>query len=305
MAYESGNLFEELIRLSKDSLRAQVYLSVILKNQDRKPTEEMKHTLRRLVKDLKLERGEFVAPSVYWAHDRIPETIAEAQRFLQRPELLDTETYQRMLMHADIGKPDRCPGVRRKTYVCEEIRIFADKLISLAQDRKVPLFVERGFVRRDIQAKAFADGLTPIRPEQSPYCHGRAILIGHAAETEWPKWCRLWLTSLAEVASLETGVRIAYSADRPGEFIVADADGVLWDESSPLPDPHSDPEVDDLAAEFGLYRTGPLPEAGQALADEDLAAFYGISPSEWRGLVRAHASNAAQRLVQPNRGPGS
>lgn len=299
MSYESGNLFEELVRLAKDSPRARAYLMMALRNHERRPTEEMKQTLRRMLKDLKMQRGEYVSPAIFWPHDRIPETIREAQIFLQRSELLDTENYKNMLMHADQGKPDRFPGVLRKTYVSEEIRMFTRQLIRLAQDRKVPLFVERMFVRREVQARAFAEGRTPIRPEASPYCHGRAALIGHAAETEWPRACLLWLNSLAELASLETGVRVVYSADRPAEFIVMDADGVLVDESRRLPDVHCNPEVDEIAAEYGLQRPGPLPEPGAALTAEDLSAFYGISLNEWRRLVREYGPGAAQRVFDP------
>lgn len=303
MSYESGNLFEELTRLAETSHRARLYLSMILNSGERRPTAEMKDTLRRMVKDLRMERGEFVSPSIYWPHDRIPETITEAQVFLQRPEVLDTENYKKMLMHADMGKPDRLPGVLRKTYVSEEIRIFTRQLIKLAQDRKVPLFVELCFVRREVQARAFSEGLTPIRPEQSPYCHGNAALIGHAAETRWHPACVRWLVALAELASLETGVAIGYDASRPAEFIAADANGVLLDESRPLPDPHGDPEVDELAAEYGWRRPGPLPDAGKAMSADDLAAFYGISSDEWRRLVRDYGANAAERLFQPYPGP--
>lgn len=248
----AGTVFDEVARLAQYSPRLAAYWAMMMRNAHRTPSAEMRATLRRLIRDTQLAIGEPVFPEIPWEDGRIPRRFAEAQTFLQRPELLDTENYAAMLRHADWGKPDRFPGVLRETYVCPEIREFTRRLISLARDRRVPLFAERMFVRREVQARAFNEGLTPVRPEDSPYCHGRAVLIGHAAETTWHPACLRWLNALAELACADTGVRVGYSPDRPAEFIAADHDGVVWDASAALPDPDVDPELADLAAYYGI-----------------------------------------------------
>lgn len=306
----TGSVFDEVVRLSQYSLRLRAHLAMMMRNAHRRPTEEMKATLRRLVRDVQITIGEPVIPQVDWPEGRIPKSFSEAQTFLQRPELLDTENYQRALWHADWGKPDRFPGVLRETYVCPEIRVFTRRLIKLGQDRRVPLFAEKMFIRREVQADAYVKCLTNVPPEESPYCHGRAVLIGHMAE--WPDWhpaCLKWLNALAELACADTGVRVHYSPDRPAEFFAVDDDGVICSPSEPLPDPDLDPEVEDLAAAYGIepvpwvspYMPGRESELAAHIPDDGgFGEFYDHEPAVAARAFMAHGRRIPMRF---GRGP--
>lgn len=237
--------------------------------------------LRRLVRDVQLKLGEPVTPDVPWYSGREPKTYAEAQTFLQRPELFDTENYQAMLWHADQGRP----GTKSRAasnYVDAGLVAFTARLIGLAKDRGVPLFAERMYTAPEDQARAYVQGLTDVPPVLFPYCYGRAVLIGHAAEREWRGVCLDWLNTLAELAAAELAVVIGYGPERPGEFLIADDDGVLCEFDGQFPDRHSRDEAARLLAVYsGASEWKPGPEGGEFTVEVNEAGVRWVKPSNY------------------------
>lgn len=232
-----GHVETELVRLSHHSMRLRAALTVLRRHPGRFITDELARTIARLVKDVQLRLGEPVQPLVRWPDGLQPRNFDEAQRYLQRPELFDTENYWAMLHHADWGKP-------RTTHISAELKAFAERLVKLGAERRVPLFVERMWVSPADQASAYVRGVSADPPERCPYCYGKAVLIGHAAETEWPSACLAWLNVLADLASAEMACAVGYQPDRPAEFVIADADGVLPVFDGNFPDPMRGDEGD-------------------------------------------------------------
>lgn len=240
-AVATDAVYREIVRLSQHSLRLRAYLRVLRNNPDKWIAPDAQQMLRRLIKDTQLKLGEPVQPLVVWPYDRQPVGFAEAQRFLQRPELFDTENFQAMRRHADLGRPAHL-GRAAQVTVRPEVRAFALRLLKLADERGVPLFVERGYTSPADQGRAYVQGLTDIPAREFPYCYGAAVLIGHAAERSWSGWTLTWLNTLADLAAAELAVAIGYGPERPGEFLVADADGVLCAFDGRFADPLDDSE---------------------------------------------------------------
>lgn len=259
----------ELRRLAKHSLRLRAYLAVKPRYSQTWALAERAAVLRRLVRELKLQLGEPVIPDVPWHDSRglavEPVSFDDAQRYLQRPELFDTENYQAMLWHADVGKPG-------STHVNADLKRFIKLVIRLARDRRVPLFAERVWTSPGDQGMAYATGLSSIPPREFPFCYGRTVLFGHAAEPDWRPACLAWLNTLADLAAAELAIGIGYGPETPGQFTVADAHGVLCEFDGEFPDPNS---RDETARAFAFYSGGdwvPAP-SGEAFTVETMAGY--------------------------------
>lgn len=246
----TGNDWAELVRLAKHSARLRAYLTLIDKNKfnrSRRVSAEMRQVLARLVREVKLGLRENTERRVVYV-DWGKQGFHPAQKRLQRPEILDSEFYQRALLHADFGKP----GQR---HVNADLRAFAKRLVQLGIDRGVPLYVDLLYVRPEVQDAAYVQGKSALPAKLSPYCYGKACRIGHAIE-KLEAWfdqaCLDWLNNLALLAAADTGVQVGYGPSEPGEFLMADEDGVLWEPGADLPDPRGGDEVDRL----GVFYSG-------------------------------------------------
>lgn len=242
-------VYTEIVRLSQHSLRLRAYLRVLRDNPQKYVPADAQMMLRRLIKDVKLKLGEPIAPVIDWPYAREPKTFSEAQTYLQRPELFGTENYQAMLWHADLGRP-ATKGRAGTSHVDAGLVAFAKRLVGLATDRRVPLFVERGYTSPQDQNWAYVTGLSDIPAKDFPYCYGKAVLIGHAAEREFRGMCLVWLNTLADLAAAELNLQVGYGFERPGEFLIADADGVFCELDGNFPDPHA---RDEMARLFDFY----------------------------------------------------
>lgn len=214
----AAELFLECARLAKYSARLRAMGRLWERKGITHVPWEAVEVVQRLIKDVKIRIGEPIEPDIYFPPDVVPETTADCLRFLQHPELFDTEVYRAMTHTAawppeGLGHPD--------------LRAFGDKLVQLGRDRLVPLFVELAWVPRRAQIEAFVKGRTPVRPADSPHVAGRAVLIGHAVTHDWPGNTLDWLHQLAELAAAEVGVRVGYGPGKPGRFVLADDDGAL------------------------------------------------------------------------------
>lgn len=244
----------ELLRLAQHSARLRAYLALIAKNKhrrDRRITHEMQQVIARLVREVKLDLCEAIPRRVVYV-DFNEQRFHQAQKRLQRPEILDTEFYERALMHAEMGRPAHM-GRAGKLEFLADVRAFGKRLVKLGQERGVPLYVDLMYVSPDVQNAAYVQGKTALSAKQSPYCHGKACLIGHAIEKLEP-WsdqrCLEWLNYLALIASADCGVKVGFGPNEPGEFIIADQDGVLWEPGVEPPDPLGSDEPSRLLTYF-------------------------------------------------------
>lgn len=231
----------ELLRLAQYSPRLRAYLAMLAKNKhrrDRRVTHEMQQVIARLVREVKLDLGETIRRRGVFV-DFKEQHFHQAQKRLQHPEILDSEYYRRALLHAEMGRPAHV-GRAGKLEFLTDVRAFAKRLVQLGIDRGVPLYVDLMYVRPDVQNAAYVQGKTALSAKHSPYCHGKACLIGHAIEKLEPWYdqrCLEWLNYLALLAASDTGVKVGFGPAEPGEFILADQDGVLWEPGAEPPDP--------------------------------------------------------------------
>lgn len=252
--FSASELFRECIRLAPHSRRLRALGRVWEREGFSSVPIDQLGAVNRLLADIRIRIGEPVTPAVYWDPGRIPLNLPDALMFLQRPEVFDSEHYAGMLMHAvwpplGVGHP--------------RLRRFAERLVTLAQDRLVPAFVELAWVPHDVQAAGFVRGRTPITPGLSNHVAGRAVHIGHAAEDHWPGLTATWLNVLAQLAAADVGVYVGFGSAVPGQFILTDADGVPSDGFVREP----------LLSEVGSRRFGDeIPGEGYAQRSSRLAA---------------------------------
>lgn len=250
----SGGLLDELRRLAPYSRRVRAALSVLLRYPTRPLQGDTGRTLRRLIKDIKLRLGEPIEPEITWPAGKVPASFADAQIYLQRPELFETDNFEAMLWHADQGRK-ATRGRAGTSYVNADLKRFSDRMVKLAHDRKVPLFVFEMWISPDEQRRRYVQGTSDRSPRECPHCYGRGVTFGHAAERTWSGWCLTWINTLGELAAKECGVSIGYGPSAPGEFIIADGNGELGPFDGLFPDPSA---VDEAARLFEFYSRGAI-----------------------------------------------
>lgn len=261
----AAELFMECVRLAPYSRR----LRALGKMWERRGIAEVPadsfYIVTRLLKDIRIKIGEPVNPDVYFPPEATPRTSSDSLRFLQHPELFDTESYAGM-SHAALWPPE---GLGHP-----ELRPFAERLVKLAKERGVPLFVELAYVSAEKQTQAYVEGRTPVPPGESPHAAGRAVRIGHAVGHDWPGQTLDWLHQLADLAAAHCGVRIGYSAADPGQFILADDDGALMGSMSIAPRPPADDEWQD-GDEAVIDIAKRLSQRAKPGEADAMLAFYG------------------------------
>lgn len=250
----SGGLVDEIRRLAPHSERLRRYLAMLRRHPTKPLYGDTGRVLRRLIKDIKLKIGEPIEPEIPWPKGKVPASFADAQIYLQRPELFETENFQAMLWSADQGRK-ATRGRAATTYINADLKRFSDRLLMLAHDRGVPLFVLEMWLSPDEQRRRYVQGVSDLSPRDCPFCYGRAVRIGHAAEKTWLPACLLWLNTLAELAAAECGVKVGYGPSSPAEFIIADADGMLLPLDGNFPNPRA---ADEAARLFEYYSNGRI-----------------------------------------------
>lgn len=248
--YFGERLWDDACELAKHSLRLRLYVDGMYKARDRfRPAigpDGLKTTchyvgpgnrdlLRRLVTDTRLRLGLPVEPWVDWPFDRDPVNEDEAIRYLQRPELFDTENYEAMRAHA------------QREGCCDDVLQLTDRVISRAEQLHIPMFAEVLFRSRAEADRLFVTGQTEIRAVDDPFCRGRAIKFGHAAQTWLPPACAEWFRQLVRHCADELRVNVGF-AECVFTVFVADVDGVICDPADPLPLSGGQSEADALLA---------------------------------------------------------
>lgn len=236
-----SELLAQAYELAKHSLRVRLYLQGLARSPRGYTSAIDQLLLRRLLTDVKLRLAIPVEPWIAWPFEREPRNDDEAIRYLQRPELLDTENFQAMRAHA------------RYEGCTEELLSFVSRVLSRALDFSIPLFAERLWVSQEDWTRDYVTGIHSVPGSLSPYCHGRAVLFGHAGASWFPEACASWLRALARNVAAELRCSLGLGAIA-GEFVVADGDGVVCDPDCPLPFVSGVVERDAL----GLYLSGRL-----------------------------------------------
>lgn len=93
----------------------------------------------------------------------------------------------------------------------------------------VPVFVLRIYEEPKAQQHLYDAGLVTVKPQENPYCHGRAFTLGHYAEREFRGWCLAWMNATVQLAAREVDCSVAWSPSAPGEYVLGDQHGVIPD----------------------------------------------------------------------------